>query len=107
MWDVQFGFGSVWASVRNANGLWRIDPDPAEVIENLTAMMLERREIKPDSGGPGRFRGGCGQYTTFRTTSGLPWSMAGMRDRTTFRAKGDLGGTDGPGRRPGGWGWAS
>ncbi|HZO29391.1 MAG TPA: hydantoinase B/oxoprolinase family protein [Chloroflexota bacterium] len=68
---------------------------PAEVIENLTAMMLERREIKPDSGGPGRFRGGCGQYTTFRTTSGLPWSMAGMRDRTQFRAKGYLGGKDG------------
>ncbi len=68
---------------------------PAEVIENLTAMMLERREIKPDSGGPGRFRGGCGQYTTFRTTSGLPWSMAGMRDRTKFRAKGYLGGGDG------------
>jgi N-methylhydantoinase B len=68
---------------------------PAEVIENLTAMMLERREIKPDSGGPGRFRGGCGQYTTFRTTSGLPWSMAGMRDRTKFRAKGYLGGQDG------------
>jgi N-methylhydantoinase B len=68
---------------------------PAEVIENLTAMMLERREIKPDSGGAGRFRGGCGQYTTFRTTSGLPWSMAGMRDRTKFRAKGYLGGHDG------------
>jgi N-methylhydantoinase B len=68
---------------------------PAEVIENLTAMMLERREIKPDSGGPGRFRGGCGQYTTFRTTSGLPWSMAGMRDRTQFRAKGYLGGKEG------------
>jgi N-methylhydantoinase B len=68
---------------------------PAEVIENLTAIMLERREIKPDSGGPGRFRGGCGQYTTFRTTSGLQWSMAGMRDRTKFRAKGYLGGGDG------------
>jgi len=58
-------------------------------------MMLERREIKPDSGGPGRFRGGCGQYTTFRTTSGLSWSMAGMGDRTKFRAKGYLGGGDG------------
>jgi len=68
---------------------------PAEVIENLTAMKLERREIKPDSGGPGKFRGGCGQYTTFSTTSGLPWSMAGMRDRTQFRAKGYLGGGDG------------
>ena len=68
---------------------------PAEVIENLTAIMMERREIKPDSGGPGTFRGGCGQYTTFRTTSGLPWSMAGMRDRTKFRAKGYLGGGDG------------
>jgi N-methylhydantoinase B len=68
---------------------------PAEVIENLTPMLLERREIKPDSGGAGKFRGGCGQYTTFRTTSGLPWSMAGMRDRTKFKAKGYLGGQDG------------
>ncbi|MCC6176417.1 MAG: hydantoinase B/oxoprolinase family protein [Chloroflexi bacterium] len=68
---------------------------PAEVIENLTAIELTRREIKPDSGGPGRYRGGCGQVTTFRTTSGRPWSMAGMRDRTKFRAKGYLGGEDG------------
>ena len=50
-------------------------------------------------GRAGPFRGGCGQYTTFRTTSGLPWSMAGMRDRTKFRAKGYLGGQDGAHRR--------
>jgi N-methylhydantoinase B len=68
---------------------------PAEVMESLSGLVVERREVRPDSGGPGRFRGGCGQFTTFADRSGQTWSMSGMYDRLKFPAQGLLGG--GPG----------
>jgi N-methylhydantoinase B len=68
---------------------------PAEVMESLTGLVVERREVRPDSGGPGKFRGGCGQYTTFVDRSGQTWSMSGMYDRLKFPAQGLLGGKAG------------
>jgi N-methylhydantoinase B len=68
---------------------------PAEVMESLTGLVVERKEVRPDSGGPGKFRGGCGQFTTFGDRSGQTWSMSGMYDRLKFPAQGLLGG--GPG----------
>ncbi len=68
---------------------------PAEVIENLSPLVMTRREVKTDSGGPGRYRGGCGQITTIRCHSGRSWSMSGMYDRTKFPAQGLLGGKPG------------
>src|SRR5438874_12260740 len=38
---------------------------PAEVMESLTGLVVERREVRMDSAGAGKFRGGCGQYTSF------------------------------------------
>jgi N-methylhydantoinase B len=69
---------------------------PVEVVENLSGLVVERREVRPDSGGPGTFRGGCGQYTSFADRSGQSWSMSGMYDRLKFPAQGLLGG--GPGQ---------
>ncbi|MBV9174469.1 MAG: hydantoinase B/oxoprolinase family protein, partial [Chloroflexi bacterium] len=68
---------------------------PAEVMESLTGLVVERREVRPDSGGPGTFRGGCGQYTTFVDRSGRQWSMSGMYDRLKFPAQGLLDGKSG------------
>jgi N-methylhydantoinase B len=68
---------------------------PAEVMENLTSLVMTRREFRPDSGGPGRFRGGCGQFTGFRTRGSKPWSMVGMFDRIKFPAQGAAGGGEG------------
>jgi N-methylhydantoinase B len=65
---------------------------PAEVLESLTGLVMERREVRPDSGGPGRYRGGCGQFTSFADRSGQTWSMSGMYDRLRFPAQGLLGG---------------
>lgn len=65
---------------------------PAEVLENLTGLVMERREVRPDSGGAGTFRGGLGQYTSFADRSGQTWSMSGMYDRLKFAAQGMLGG---------------
>ena len=69
---------------------------PVEVLENLTGLVVQRREVRPDSGGPGTFRGSCGQFTTFADRSGQTWSMSGMYDRLKFAAQGLLGG--GPGQ---------
>src|SRR6059058_1716614 len=68
---------------------------PAEVMESLTGLVMKRREVRPDSGGPGKYRGGCGQFTTFADRSGQPWSMSGMYDRLKFPAQGLLGGKPG------------
>jgi N-methylhydantoinase B len=56
---------------------------------------MTRREVRPDSGGPGRFRGGCGQFTSFVDRSGTTWSMSGMYDRLKYPAQGLLGGRPG------------
>jgi N-methylhydantoinase B len=68
---------------------------PAEVMESLTGLVVERKEVRTDSGGPGKFRGGCGQFTTFADRSGQTWSMSGMYDRLKFAAQGLLGGQAG------------
>lgn len=68
---------------------------PAEVMENLTSLIMTRREIRPDSGGPGKFRGGCGQFTAICSRIDKPWSMVGMFDRTKFPAQGAAGGREG------------
>jgi N-methylhydantoinase B len=65
---------------------------PAEVFESLSGLVLQRREVRIDSGGPGTFRGGCGQRTAFADRSGQTWSMSGMYDRLRFPAHGLLGG---------------
>ena len=68
---------------------------PAEVFESLSGLVMQRREVRPDSAGAGTFRGGCGQFTTFGDRSGQPWSMSGMYDRLRFPAQGLLGGRAG------------
>jgi N-methylhydantoinase B len=68
---------------------------PAEIMESLTGLVVERRAVRPDSAGAGKFRGGCGQFTTFADRSGESWSMSGMYDRLKFAAQGLLGGQPG------------
>jgi N-methylhydantoinase B len=68
---------------------------PAEVIEHLSALVQAHRELRPDSGGPGEFRGGLGQATEYWYRGDGPWSMSAMADRTKFPAQGIAGGGDG------------
>lgn len=42
---------------------------PVEILESDTPLIVERRELLPDSGGPGRFRGGLGRRVVFRVPS--------------------------------------
>lgn len=73
---------------------------PAEVIESLTPLVIHEREIRSDSGGPGRFRGGLGQSMRIGIRSNRPWTIAGLFDRIKVRPRGYLGGADGA---PGGF----
>ncbi len=62
---------------------------PVEVLESKTGMFFERLEIRTDSGGAGRFRGGCGLrrdirfvtagefLTVIKKTKSAPWALAG------------------------------
>lgn len=68
---------------------------PAEVIETLTPLVQHRRELRTDSGGAGRLRGGLGQATEMACRSSLPWSVSTLIDRTRFAAAGLEGGSAG------------
>ncbi len=43
---------------------------PVEILESDTPLLVERRELLPDSGGPGQQRGGLGRRVVFRIPEG-------------------------------------
>jgi N-methylhydantoinase B len=65
---------------------------PAEVIESLSPVVLRRRQLRPDSGGAGQWRGGLGQLTEFARRGGGRWSVSSIADRTEYAAPGLLSG---------------
>ena len=68
---------------------------PIEVLESKTTMLVERLELRTDSGGAGRFRGGAGLERQIRflgpgeflsvvkKTRTSPWGLAGGADGET------------------------
>jgi N-methylhydantoinase B len=68
---------------------------PAEVIETQAPLLQTHRHLRMDSGGPGKFRGGLGQNTTFAHLGEKEWSVSGMVDRTQFAPHGLQGGQPG------------
>ena len=68
---------------------------PAEIIESLSPVVLKRRELRPDSGGAGKWRGGLGQLTEFVRRGEGRWSVSSIADRTKYPAPGLLGGRAG------------
>lgn len=43
---------------------------PVEMIESTCPLLFEQKELAPDSGGPGTYRGGLGQRVSVRCTAG-------------------------------------
>src|SRR2546425_918919 len=70
---------------------------PVEVIESLAPLVVERKCLRPDSGGTGKYRGGLGQTIAFRARTLGPYACSVLCDRTAHSAAGFLGG--GPGAR--------
>jgi N-methylhydantoinase B len=68
---------------------------PVEVIESLVPLLVRHRELRQDSGGAGKFRGGLGQRTEMRRVSDAPWSVSAMIDRVKFPGTGIDGGNSG------------
>ncbi len=68
---------------------------PVEVIESVAPLLVRRREIAQDSGGPGRFRGGCGQYMEVGALTGRGYNLGPIFDRTRVPAEGYVGGGQG------------
>jgi len=68
---------------------------PAEVIESLSPVVMRRRQLRSDSGGPGAWRGGLGQQTEFGRRGAGRWSVSPIVDRSRFPAPGLLGGKSG------------
>jgi N-methylhydantoinase B len=68
---------------------------PAEVIENISPVVMHKREFRPNSEGPGRYRGGFGQEMEVGVRSRSPWVLSAMYDRTRCPAQGIQGGSPG------------
>ena len=68
---------------------------PVEASEGVAPILFERKELAPDSGGPGRFRGGLGQEIEIRSTVGDRLQFQAMFDRVDNPARGRDGGTPG------------
>jgi N-methylhydantoinase B len=80
---------------------------PVEVIESLSPLLIEKKELRPDSGGAGTYRGGLGQVIAFRVRTREPFVCSILCDRTRIPAQGFFGGRPGAtgevwidGRRP-------
>lgn len=68
---------------------------PAEVIETQAPLIQHHRQLRTDSGGAGKFRGGLGQATSITYRGDERWSVSGMVDRTNYPAHGLKGGLPG------------
>ncbi|MFG6499077.1 hydantoinase B/oxoprolinase family protein [Sulfitobacter sp. 1A13191] len=68
---------------------------PVEATEHAGPVVIWRKELRPDSGGAGRQRGGLGQYMEVRAREGHEFDMQAMFDRVDHPARGRQGGKPG------------
>jgi len=66
-----------------------------EMTESTAPLIVWRRELRPDSGGPGRYRGGHGQIIEIGSSEEAPFQLAAALDRIVYPARGREGGGDG------------
>ena len=65
---------------------------PVEIVEAVTPVVFDRKELRPGSGGEGAMRGGDGQIIQFRLRTKDEWLLNAVREPRRRRARG-------PGRR--------
>lgn len=68
---------------------------PVEQFENGMPMLITEKELIPDSGGPGRTRGGNGQRLSFRVVGDRPVTATYRHERVQHAPRGILGGAPG------------
>jgi N-methylhydantoinase B len=69
---------------------------PVEIIEAVTPIIFDRKELRPNSGGDGAVRGGDGQIIQFRLDTRQEWLLNVIASRIEEPPRGLGGG--GPGR---------
>jgi N-methylhydantoinase B len=78
-----------------ASGISNTMNTPVEVLEMAFPVRVERYEINPDSGGAGRYRGGCGAKRVWRMLEGADATGALCMERMTSPPFGLRGGKAG------------
>jgi N-methylhydantoinase B len=78
-----------------ASGISNTMNTPVEVLEMAFPVRVERYEINPDSGGAGRYRGGCGARRVWRMLPGADATGALCMERMTSPPFGLRGGRSG------------
>ena len=86
---------------------------PIEATEHTGPIVIWRKELRPNSGGEGEFRGGLGQVIEIAATDGHEFDFSAMFDRVNHPPRGREGGKpgvagvvkldDGTRMRPKGW----
>jgi N-methylhydantoinase B len=85
-----------YVSIFPANGA----NTPVEIFESDTPLLVERRELLPDSGGPGRMKGGLGRRVVLRVPDDAyapipPVSLGIQSGRYQYPPEGLFGGKPG------------
>jgi N-methylhydantoinase B len=68
---------------------------PVEIAETQTPLIFWRKELRPDSGGDGRTRGGLGQIIEVGSGIGTPFDILAAFDRIDHPPRGRDGGRNG------------
>ncbi len=68
---------------------------PIEATEHAGPVIIWRKELRPDSGGAGKMRGGLGQYMEVGAMEGHECDFQAMLDRVDHPARGRRGGMAG------------
>ena len=68
---------------------------PIEATEHAGPVIIWRKELRPDSGGNGKQRGGLGQYMEVGAQEGYEFDFQAMFDRVNYPALGRRGGGSG------------
>ncbi|CAM5221119.1 N-methylhydantoinase B OS=Bosea thiooxidans OX=53254 GN=SAMN05660750_04684 PE=4 SV=1 [Bosea thiooxidans] len=68
---------------------------PVEATEQVGPVIVWRKELRPDSGGAGRHRGGLGQHMEVGAWEGFEFDIQAMFDRVHHPARGRRGGGGG------------
>jgi N-methylhydantoinase B len=66
-----------------ASGISNTMNTPVEILEMAFPVRIERYEVNPDSGGAGRFRGGCGARRVWRMLAGTATGALCMERMTS------------------------
>jgi len=68
---------------------------PIEATEHTGPVVVWRKELRPDSGGAGQYRGGLGQYMEVGVLEGHVFDISAQFDRLDHPARGRNGGLNG------------